>query len=229
MRISSPAVLLTVIATLALPATAHAQLIFTTSGEPDYTSEYEGQTYPVGEYADAGNASNSELVTMAGDVFTPTVGGTATNITFNGTYYDASATTDNFTLSLYSVSANTPSELLATTTLDSTRTVDPNSPSGYTFYNYSGSLNTPITLQANTTYYLGISNATNTYANWLVSTNSENPSDVSVYYYDSANDTFYGDSGQVLFTLSAPEPSSWAMLLVGLGLISYWRLRRMRA
>jgi hypothetical protein len=219
MRIPSLPIILAVVAIFGFSASARAQLIFSTQGAPDYTGP--------GESADAGNAPNpADPYTMAGDVFTSTVSATATNIAFGGSYFDASPTTDNFTLSLYSVSANAPDALLATSVLTASRTIDPNNGS---FYNYTASLNTPITLQAGTTYYLGLSNATVAYADWIVTLN-EAPNYLTEYSYDAQNDSFVSDpTAQTLFTLSTPEPSSWAMLTVSLGLLAFWRMRKPRA
>src|SRR6202020_1318693 len=58
-----------------------------------------------GYYADANNPYYNET----GNVFTPTLSGTAHTITFGGIFYGGTpATTNNFTLNLYSVSAGAP-------------------------------------------------------------------------------------------------------------------------
>lgn len=214
--------LLAIAASLGLSVSAHAQLIFSTAGSPDYSL--------YGEFADTGDPSHSEYYNMAGDIFTPTVNAAANTITFNGTYYDSTPQNDAFTISLYSVNGATgmPGTLLTTSTVvDPSRTVDPNNSS---YYYYAGALATPLDLTAGTTYYLGISNTTSPgWDNWLVSVNAL-PGYLTEYSYDQTDGAWVEDpSAQVLFALSAPEPSSWAMLAIALATFAAWRLRRARA
>jgi hypothetical protein len=129
---------------------APAQILFN-NGAADLTNTTE--TF---------NADEGGLV---GDIFTPNLGGTATTINFAGLYFNSNTlpTSNDFTLSLYSVSAGAPVTLISTSTLSGvsetligTGGLD----LAYNIYEFSGTLNTPFSLNAGTEYYLGISDTT---------------------------------------------------------------------
>jgi hypothetical protein len=188
--------------------------------------------------------SNGEVpFSPEGNVFTPTVGGTVTEINFAGEYGFNDPLDDNFTLSLYSTISGAPttSTLLGTSTLTNFSRTDSGIllGDGFNLYDYSGTLNSPFTLDAGTPYYLGIADTT-------AIPGYPAPGGVGVFYLaesvspGSANalyslgnsevgNHFFGPTDfPVAFELSgtaAPEPSTWALLLGGLSGLAFWRLR----
>lgn len=190
--------------------------------------------HAVGFLADTGDSTFIE----AGNVFTPTENGTVTAIDLAGYYFnDASGTppSDSFTLNLYSTSSGVPTAIISTSTLSSVvRTVLGSSSDGYTIYNYTGNLNTPLPLSTTQTYYLGISDTTSAYEEFVVDdavspglTQIEKSLDGA-----TAPPVFFGGDGPIAFdltgTAAVPEPSSLALFLLG-GLLLGWQLRRGRA
>jgi hypothetical protein len=216
--------------------TARAETLFDNGpGDP-------GTSGAQGFFADTSNPQYA-----AGDVFTPSASGTANSITFAGFYFNGGTPTtqpaDDFTIYLYSVTAGTPDApgtLINQATLtDETSSVFSTSSDGFPIYQFSGNLTTttPFALSTGTEYYIGISNTTNPSVEFTL--------DVTPGYVGPATngwvlvtDTAPGDPDNTVpdvpfsFSLSTdvvPEPSTWALLLGGLGLLACWRMRTRRA
>src|SRR5260221_4054162 len=97
-----------------------------------------------GDYADTGN-----FYSMAGDVFTASLSGTANYVVFAGLYYGGTTpTTDSFVLNLYSTSSGAPDTLISTSTLPSFSRTVLGSGASETIYQFSGLLQTPFTIAA---------------------------------------------------------------------------------
>ena len=137
-------------------ASASAQVIFN-NGAVNLTNSTET---PNADFNSTTGNTN-----MAGNVFMPTVGGTVSTINFAGLYFTSNTvpTSDTFTLSLYAVSAGTPTTLIGTSTLSgvSRSLVGTGGFNGAnSVYEFAGTLYTPFSLSAGTSYYVGISDRT---------------------------------------------------------------------
>jgi hypothetical protein len=177
-----------------------------------------------GYYADTGNPSYSE----AGNVFAPSLSGTADTISFAGIYYGGvPPTTDNFVLTLYSTSSNAPDSVLSTSTLKGVSMAVLGSGESETIYQITGNLNTPFSLSEGTPYYLGISDTTDPYENFSVAV-SANPGGATTVYSLLAGTphTFVPSTDSLAFTISAPEPSAWSLMLIIMAALGLLLARR---
>jgi hypothetical protein len=171
-----------------------------------------------GYYADAGNSSYTE----AGDVFTPTLSGTANYVSFAGLYYGGSTpTTDSFVLSLYSTTAGAPGTLISSSLLPIYSRAVLGSGESQTVYEFSGLLQTPLTLTTGTSYYFGITDTSDPYKNFAFVVSSSVPPGGSTSEYSriAGTSTFVATGPDALsFQLeSIPEPGEWGLLALGAG------------
>ena len=178
-------------------------------------------------------ADTSAFSTMAGDLLTLPSGGQVNQIIFAGDYDvpDIGITPlpdDNFTLNLYSTTQEEPNGVIAPGTLISSsqltivsRTVLNPKPN-YGVYIFAGNLDTPLTFSPGTEYYLGLSDTTSPYEPFeFTLTATEGPANVE--YTLTEEGVFLGGDSGYSFSfelLDIPEPSTWLLLLGGLGLLS---------
>jgi hypothetical protein len=176
-----------------------------------------------GYYADAGNPPYSPAnptYSAAGDVFTPSVTGTANYVSFAGLYYGGlTPTTDSFVLSLYSTSSGSPNSLISTSMLPSFSRTLLGSGISQTIYQFSGLLQTPLSLTAGTSYYFGITDATNPYRNFAVAVSAAVPPGGSTAEYSleaGTSSTFLATGPDALsFQLEAvPWPKGWVLVVL---------------
>jgi hypothetical protein len=206
--------------------TASAQILY------DNGSGALGSPNGVGVYADTGSS-----YVMEGNIITPTESGTAFSITFAGIYYGPNGNgtdvslpaTDAFVISLYSAPGGVPDTTDAPITSvvsNVTRTLL-GAGNSQPVYQFTGTLNTPLTLAANSSYVLGISDTTNSYEDFAVDL-TNNTSGGTVNIAKLANGSFqtYSDT-PLAFSLDVPEPSEWALMVLGAaGLFAAVRRRR---
>jgi len=170
--------------------------------------------------------------TEEGNIFTPTLSGTATTVVFNGAYLDNPAVlpTDNFTLSLYT-GAGSPTGTPVTSTLSGlTRTAIGSNGEG-TVYQYSGTLTTPFTLVTSSSYYLGFTNNDSPTESFVLEETASAGSATTEYGKAGGNFTNYSPESlafELSDTQATPEPSTWALLLGGFGLLAFVRSRTRR-
>lgn len=229
---------------------ARAQVLFDNgSGDPGAAAGAQGlfadTTYSYGLYA-------------AGDVFTPTANGTAQSISFAGFYDNGGTPTtqpaDSFTIYLYSVTPGTAgspdapnAEIGQATLTDMASSLIATSSDGFPIYQFTGNLTLTsgtFALSTASEYYLGISDTTSPASEFAVDSVDTfvgpatddwqlvNPS--SQAYIDDGGSAFTQSytSDSLAFTMNAnvvPEPSTWAMLLGGLGLLAFWHRRKLNA
>lgn len=200
----------------------HAQLLFDNNPEGSYSSGGLG--------AMANNPYN--VSTMAGDVFKPTLSGTATSFNFGGyffnddlSHYVAPNSSMTFTLTLYATSGGVPTNPIATSTLSN---VTWTSSETYGDYNVSGTIETPFTLDASLTYYLGLSGDTGSsdISFSFMSTETPGPADVAYVMNNGVLELAPTEvSPSLAFsiegTAAVPEPSSYLMVLIGLGALAF--------
>jgi hypothetical protein len=181
-----------------------------------------------GYYADSGNTQ-----TESGNVFTPTLSGTAYLVSFAGIYYGGSVpTTDTFVLSLYSTVSGAPDVLstpVTSTLSDVSRTVRGTGIT-QTIYEFTGILNSPLTLDTGTYYYLGISDTTNPYKDFAVAVAAPTGA-TSEFSYETTTSSFEPGTDALSFQLSAPEPSNVTLLVLGAAglLLAAQRTRRLNS
>jgi hypothetical protein len=165
----------------------------------------------------------------AGNVFSDTVTGTGNFIQFAGLYAPYPVSSDNFTLSLYATASGAPSTLLASTGITGlTRSALGTTSDGIPIYQFSGYLSTPISLTAGTSYYLGFSDSDSS-AGFALDPAVVQTAAEAEYYHTSAGFSA-GTSANLAFTVSevvsAPEPSSSALLLGSLSALLVLMRRR---
>ncbi len=103
---------------------------------------------------------------------------------------------------------------------------DPQSPSGILYPQWS------VTAYDNVTMLGSVGeNIAGTYSNLPAQTFSLNYSNITSITIEGNAEGAAGISSAELdtFTYDVPEPSTWAMLVGGLGLLGLWRLRKVRA
>lgn len=167
--------------------------------------------------------------TSTGDVFTPTLSGTGNVLTFAGGY-TSGPPTDAFTVELFSTNAGAPSALLATSTLTNVTRVSLGFSEFGAFpaYQFTGTLSSPFTLSNASTYWLGITDADTPADNFSL-LKSTTGTATNMYTYTTPEDTFsaVSPSTPIAFSISSvPEPSTWVMMIGGLGGLALFRLRR---
>jgi hypothetical protein len=211
-------------------AQAQTTVLFN-SGAPSTTAT---NAFKSVQYADSGSTDFS----FAGAIFTPTQSGAANQITFAGEYYNngiptATLPTDNFTVYLYSTSSNAPTTLITSTTLSDLNRTSIGSSGGYTLFSYTATLNSALTLNLNTSYYLGIGD--NTSEDFALLKSGTGTTNAGFSYWTPFGGFIPYSAPPVSFELgrsdilAVPEPSTWMLLLGGLGILSYGRLLRRRA
>ena len=197
------------------PNTACAQVLYD-NGSPI--------TGSIGYYADTDNEFG---VTMSGIVFNPTSSGAALAISFAGEYYGGSLpSSDHFTVTLYSSisgglpdTSTTPAVVSVT---DVTRTALGIASSGNTVYQFTGLLSAPLTLTIDTPSYIGITDSGD--GEDFALTLALSPQSTNIVSYFDAHgpgSTFYVSNGDspsdgLSIQLMAPEPSEWALFLMGI-------------
>ena len=167
----------------------------------------------------------------AGNIFTPSLSGTANTVDFFGAYYENNVPSDNFTLTLDATSAGAPGAQIATSTLTDLSRTAVGTVAGVTLYSYSATLNTPLTLSSSSSYFLGFTDATSPYGWFGIATTTFPGSATSEYSIESSgpiNATGISLAFELSDTQAAPEPSTYALLLGGLGLLAFMRTRRAR-
>lgn len=181
--------------------------------------------------ADAGGP----VYTANGNTFIAPSDATATTIQFTGLDYNPGTFSNSFAIRLYNATGGSPSTLLTTSTLSNvTDVIDPlnfpnanNSP----FQTYQGTLDTPFVLTSGASYFVDISNLTTPYGDWLLAVAGDSSvNSPGTFSYDSVTGSFVRTNGPPASfeLLAAPEPSTWAMLLGGLGLLALQRFRSRR-
>jgi MYXO-CTERM domain-containing protein len=202
--------------------TAHAQVL--------YNNGTASSSSPNAELADTGSSYYPD-----GNIFyNGNPSGTANTIDFYGIYVLNNLPTDNFTITFDTASGGTILGPVSTSSLSNeSRTAVGLQDGYYTLYHYVATLNTPISLDHGSSYYLGFTDATSPYGGFaLAQTTTPGPATIQAYY---ANNTgpYYVSGRSFAWELSnvqaAPEPSTWALLLGGLGLLAFWRTRTRRA
>ncbi|MCE0483226.1 MAG: PEP-CTERM sorting domain-containing protein [Methylacidiphilales bacterium] len=99
-------------------------------------------------------------------------------------------------------------------------------------YSFTGTLDSPLNLVAGTEYYLGITDDDNPYEKFgfEAETTTLGPASIAYTYAPSRGFSYPLPGYSFDFELLAsPEPSTWAMLLGGLGLLAFWRVRSRKA
>ena len=192
--------------------TASAQILFD-NGDP-----------VLGTYSYNADSGDPSSLTMAGNIFTAPVTGTAYIINFAGSYkFDTLPSSDHFVVSLSSVSGDavtgTPDTLITTSNLGNVARTDIGAGSSHEDYAFTAALGTPLTLVSGTNYYLGITDVGDgedfgfgLTANPLAFTNEQS-------FYTGVPDInhvagFNPDHDSLSFSLSVPEPSQWALVLM---------------
>ena len=196
----------------------HAQILFSNGLAALGSGGY-------GYYADTGSPYYSE----AGDVFTPSLSGTAYTVNFAGIYYGGvTPTTDTFVLSLYSTSLGAPNTLISpvTSTLSGLSRVVLGNGESQIVYQFSGNLNTPLALTAETAYYLGITDTTTSYQNFAVDVTAVPGSTSEYSLVAGTSSNFIPSEDSLAFELAVPEPSEWELIVLGcVGLMIARKLR----
>jgi hypothetical protein len=150
---------------------------------------------------------------------------------WGGCYPATNCGAANITLSAYSSTLAGPGTLLFSENFGSANQTATGlligGPSGFTEYSYSASF--AAVLAPAGTYYLGITNATNP-GLFGVETTSNPPVGAVDYQKLTASDPFTpivaNLAFNLTFTAAVPEPSSWAMMILGFAGVGFMAYRR---
>jgi hypothetical protein len=202
--------------------TAHAQVL--------YNNGTASSSSPNADYADTGHGDYPD-----GNIFyNGNPSGTANTVDFYGIYASNNLPTDNFTITFDTASGGTILGPISTSSLSNESRIAVGSLASYTLYHYVATLNTPLSLYTGSSYYLGFTDATAPYGGFaLARTTTPGPATIQAYYLNNNGSPQYNSGVSFAWELSntqaAPEPSNWALLLGGLGLLAFWHNRARRA
>lgn len=159
--------------------------------------------------------------TLAGDA-------TITQISFWGDYFDGTAVADTFTFSLYLGSVTPNAGASATSGTSALTRVDTGNTGarGLETYFYTATLTTPFQVSGGTGYSMAVLNAPDTW-DWQLGAAGTN------FYRNGGEGTAWITSDfpnqDSIQLLGVPEPSTWAMLSLGIAGAGAVVLRRRRA
>jgi hypothetical protein len=178
------------------------------------------------DQADAGDPSYTAMANS----FVLSSSSEIASIQFDGIYNNGAVPSDSFSITFYdSSSGNIVTPALDTLTFSNlTRTNTGSFVEGQTLFQYQGTLSSPLTLSAGS-YYLGLSDSTTPYEDFSFAVNTTSNLGTSYLYQVSSSSWSNHTTTTAIFQLDGPEPvpepSTWATLLGGLGLLAFWRHR----
>ena len=173
------------------------------------------------------NADTGGTYYPTGDVFTPTANGTVQSVSFAGAYQNGATTkpADTFNIYLYSVTPGTPDSpnaLIGQATLtNELSTLIGSSP--IPTYEFQGNLSDvtgSFALSMSSEYFFALSDTTNPYSHFGID-GAASPGPATDEWSLDAGSTSgeLNSTASLSFALNSaavPEPSTWALLLVGI-------------